>query len=75
MVKIVVLLENTTESSKLKCKHGFSLYNESPLGRSPDIPGTILYSFPRKTTAPSSLPSVRMMPTIRCWEKAHSFTM
>ena len=29
MVKIVVLLENTTESSKLKCKHGLSLYAET----------------------------------------------
>lgn len=29
MVKIVVLLENTTESSNLKCKHGFSLYAET----------------------------------------------
>ena len=29
MVKIVVLLENTTESSNLKCKHGLSLYAET----------------------------------------------
>ena len=29
MVKIVILLENTTESSKLKCKHGLSLYAET----------------------------------------------
>lgn len=29
MVKIIVLLENTTESSKLKCKHGLSLYAET----------------------------------------------
>jgi 7,8-dihydropterin-6-yl-methyl-4-(beta-D-ribofuranosyl)aminobenzene 5'-phosphate synthase len=29
MVKIVVLLENTTESLKLKCKHGLSLYAET----------------------------------------------
>ena len=29
MGKIVVLLENTTESSKLKCKHGLSLYAET----------------------------------------------
>ena len=29
MVKIVVLLENTTESSKLKCRHGLSLYAET----------------------------------------------
>ena len=29
MIKIVVLLENTTESSNLKCKHGFSLYAET----------------------------------------------
>ena len=29
MVKIVVLLENTTESSDLKCKHGLSLYVET----------------------------------------------
>ncbi len=29
MVKIAVLLENTTESSKLKCKHGLSLYAET----------------------------------------------
>ena len=29
MVKIVVLLENTAESSKLKCKHGLSLYAET----------------------------------------------
>ena len=29
MVKIVVLLENTTESSKLKYKHGLSLYAET----------------------------------------------
>ena len=29
MVKIVVLVENTTESSKLKCKHGLSLYAET----------------------------------------------
>ena len=28
MVKIIVLVENTTESSKLKCKHGLSLYAE-----------------------------------------------
>lgn len=27
--KIIVLLENTTESSKLKCKHGLSLYAET----------------------------------------------
>ena len=31
MVKIVVLLENTTESSKLKCKHGLSLYAETEM--------------------------------------------
>ena len=31
--------------------------------------------FSRQKTAPSSLPSVRMMLTIRCWEKVHSFTM
>ena len=30
MVRIVALLENTTESSKLKCKHGLSLYIETP---------------------------------------------
>ena len=29
MVKIIVLVENTTESSKLKCKHGLSLYAET----------------------------------------------
>ena len=29
MVKIVVLLENTAESPKLKCKHGLSLYVET----------------------------------------------
>ena len=29
MVKIVVLLENTKESSNLKCKHGLSLYAET----------------------------------------------
>lgn len=29
MVKIIVLLESTTESSKLKCKHGLSLYAET----------------------------------------------
>lgn len=29
MIKVVVLVENTTESSKLKCKHGFSLYAET----------------------------------------------
>ena len=29
MVKIVVLLENTTESSELKCRHGLSLYAET----------------------------------------------
>ena len=29
MVKIVVLLENTKESPKLKCKHGLSLYAET----------------------------------------------
>ena len=29
MGKIVVLLENTTESSELKCKHGLSLYVET----------------------------------------------
>ena len=29
MVKFVVLLENTKESSKLKCKHGLSLYAET----------------------------------------------
>lgn len=31
MVKIVILLENTTESSKLKCKHGLSLYAETEI--------------------------------------------
>ena len=29
MIKIVVLLENTTESTNLKCKHGLSLYVET----------------------------------------------
>ena len=29
MAKIVVLLENTLQSSKLKCKHGLSLYSET----------------------------------------------
>ena len=29
MVKIVVLLENTTESPRLKCRHGLSLYIET----------------------------------------------
>ncbi len=29
MVKIIVLLENGTESSKLKCRHGLSLYAET----------------------------------------------
>ncbi len=29
MIKIIVLLENTKESSKLKCKHGLSLYVET----------------------------------------------
>lgn len=29
MIKIIVLLENTTESAKLKCKHGLSLYVET----------------------------------------------
>ena len=29
MVKILVLLENTTKSSDLKCKHGLSLYIET----------------------------------------------
>ncbi len=29
MVKIVVLLENTTESTRLKCRHGLSLYAET----------------------------------------------
>ena len=29
MIKIVVLLENTKESSKLKCKHGLSLHAET----------------------------------------------
>ena len=29
MVRIVVLLENRTESPKLKCKHGLSLYIET----------------------------------------------
>lgn len=29
MIKIIVLLENTTESANLKCKHGLSLYAET----------------------------------------------
>ena len=29
MIRIVVLLENTKESSNLKCKHGLSLYAET----------------------------------------------
>lgn len=29
MIKIIVLLENTTESTNLKCKHGLSLYVET----------------------------------------------
>jgi len=29
MIKIIVLLENTTASSKLKCRHGLSLYVET----------------------------------------------
>lgn len=29
MIKVIVLLENTTKSSKLKCKHGLSIYVET----------------------------------------------
>lgn len=29
MIKIIVLLENTTKSANLKCKHGLSLYIET----------------------------------------------
>mgnify|MGYP006951022192 CR=1 FL=1 len=39
------------------------------------LPGMILYSFPRNTTAPFSLTSVSMTLTIRCWAKASFSTM
>ena len=39
------------------------------------LPGMILYSFARNTTAPFSLTSVSMTLTIRCWAKASFSTM